>query len=177
MLNNLRILNKFTTYFGDPKGSDLGLLTALYPIGSIASLPVTPFIADNYGRKAAIALGCVIMIVGASVQGASRNLSMFMAGRFFMGFGNSLAQLSSPLLLTELCHPQHRGRVTTVYNCLWNLGAIICTWLTFGTKRIPSDWSWRAPALTQALPSVVQLAFIFFIPVSYFISPGTESTY
>jgi sugar porter (SP) family MFS transporter len=106
------------------------------------------------------------MIVGAAVQGAAKNLSMFMAGRFFMGFGNSLAQLSSPLLLTELCHPQHRGRVTAIYNCLWNVGAIICTWLTFGTKRIETNWCWRIPALTQALPSIIQLCFIFFIPES-----------
>lgn len=40
-----------------------------------------------------------------------------------------MAQLSSPLLLTEISHPQHRGKVTAVYNCLWNLGAIVNTWL------------------------------------------------
>ncbi|KAF2742201.1 general substrate transporter [Sporormia fimetaria CBS 119925] len=166
ILNNLRILDNWTQFFGDPKGSTLGLLTALYSIGSIASLPVTPYIADHYGRKAAIAIGCVIMIVGAVVQTVAKNLDYFMAGRFFMGFGNSLAQLSSPLLLTELCHPQHRGRVTAIYNCLWNVGAIICTWLTFGTKRIPNTWCWRLPALGQALPSIIQLAFIFWIPES-----------
>lgn len=83
-----------------------------------------------------------------------------------MGFGNSLAQLSAPLLLTELCHPQHRGRVTAIYNCLWNLGAIINTWLTFGTKRIPNNWSWRIPTLVQAAPSIIQLIFIFWIPES-----------
>jgi sugar porter (SP) family MFS transporter len=166
MLNNLRILKYWTDYFHDPKESTLGLLTALYSIGSIASLPVAPFIADRYGRKSAIAAGCVIMIVGASIQAAAKNLDYFMGGRFLMGFGNSLAQLSSPLLLTELCHPQHRARVTAVYNCLWNVGAIICTWLTFGTKRINSDWCWRIPALTQAFPSIIQLCFIWFIPES-----------
>ncbi|OCL01499.1 general substrate transporter [Glonium stellatum] len=166
MLNNLRILDTWTKYFNNPQGSQLGLLTALYSIGSIASLPFVPFIADHWGRKIAIAIGCVIMIAGAAVQGAAKNLAMFMIGRTFMGFGNSLAQLSSPLLLTELCHPQHRGRVTAIYNCLWNVGAIICTWLTFGTKRISTDWSWRVPALTQAFPSVIQLAFIVFIPES-----------
>ncbi|KAF2111367.1 general substrate transporter [Lophiotrema nucula] len=166
MLNNLRILDTWTDYFGNPTGSLLGLLTALYSIGSIASLPVTPYIADHFGRKVAIGCGCVIMLVGAGVQAGAKNLSMFMAGRFFMGFGNSLAQLSSPLLLTEICHPQHRARVTSIYNCLWNLGAIICTWLTFGTKRIDNDWSWRIPALTQAFPSVIQLIFLFWIPES-----------
>lgn len=166
MLNNLRILPKWTEFFGDPKGDTLGLLTALYSIGSIASLPVAPFVADRFGRRACITFGCVIMIVAASIQAAAKNLDYFMGGRFLMGFGNSLAQLSSPLLLTELCHPQHRARVTAVYNCLWNVGAIICTWLTFGTKRIESDWCWRVPALTQAAPSVIQLAAIWFIPES-----------
>ncbi|KAI4920051.1 hypothetical protein J4E90_002191 [Alternaria incomplexa] len=166
MLNNLRILPRWTEFFGDPKGDTLGLLTALYSIGSIASLPVAPFIADRFGRRACITFGCVIMIVAASIQAAAKNLDYFMGGRFLMGFGNSLAQLSSPLLLTELCHPQHRARVTAVYNCLWNVGAIVCTWLTFGTKRIESDWCWRVPALTQAAPSVIQLAAIWFIPES-----------
>jgi len=166
MLNNLRILPRWTDYFNDPKGDTLGLLTALYSIGSIASLPVAPFVADRFGRRACITFGCVIMIVAACIQAAAKNLDYFMGGRFLMGFGNSLAQLSSPLLLTELCHPQHRARVTAVYNCLWNVGAIVCTWLTFGTKRIDSDWCWRVPALTQAAPSVIQLAAIWFIPES-----------
>ncbi|KAL1604948.1 hypothetical protein SLS60_004489 [Paraconiothyrium brasiliense] len=40
MLNNLRMLHHFNDYFGNPKGSTLGLLTALYSIGSIISLPL-----------------------------------------------------------------------------------------------------------------------------------------
>ena len=166
MLNNIRILPQWTNYFNDPQGSRVGLLTAMYSIGSIASLPIVPFITDRFGRRASIIIGCIIMVCAGAVQGAAQDLSMFEGARFFMGFGNSMAQLSSPLLLTELCHPQHRGRVTAIYNCLWNLGAIVNTWLTFGTKHIGSTWSWRIPTLGQAFPSVIQLAFIFFIPES-----------
>lgn len=166
MLNNLRILPQWTEYFHDPQGSNLGVLTALYSIGSIASLPVVPFISDHFGRKSSIIMGCIIMVIAAALQGSSQNLAMFKGGRFLMGFGNSMAQLSSPLLLTELCHPQHRGRVTAIYNCLWNVGAIVNTWLTFGTKRIPSTWSWRIPTIVQGGPSVIQLLFIFMIPES-----------
>lgn len=166
MLNNIRILPQWTNYFNDPQGSNLGILTALYSIGSIASLPFAPFIADRWGRKTAIMVGCIIMLIAAAIQGASQNLAMFKGGRFLMGFGNSMAQLSSPLLLTEICHPQHRGRVTAIYNCLWNLGAIVNTWLSFGTKRIPSEWSWRVPTIIQGLPSLIQLLFIFWCPES-----------
>ena len=88
------------------------------------------------------------------------------AARFFMGFGNSLAQLSCPLLLTEIAHPQHRGRITTVYNCLWNLGALICGWLAFGTSHIAGNWSWRLPTLLQGVFAIIQLCFIWWIPES-----------
>jgi hypothetical protein len=47
-----------------------------------------------------------------------------------------------------------------------NLGAIVNTWLTFGTRNINSDWSWRIPTLVQAGPSVVQLAFLWWVPES-----------
>jgi hypothetical protein len=49
--------------------------------------------------------------------------TVYLAGRFVVGFGNSLSQLSCPVLLTEICHPQHRGKVSSIYNCLWDLGA------------------------------------------------------
>lgn len=51
-------------------------------------------------------------------------VSVYLGGRFVLGFGNSLTQVCSPMLLTEICHPQHRGRLTSVYNCLWNLGSL-----------------------------------------------------
>jgi len=147
-------------------GSRLGLLSAMYSIGSIASLPFVPILSDRFGRKTPIITGCIIMIIAAAIQASAHGLGQFEGARFFMGFGNSLAQLSSPLLLTEICHPQHRGRVTAVYNCLWNVGALICSWVSFGTENINGDWCWRIPTLLQALPSVICISFIFFVPES-----------
>lgn len=152
--------------FGDPQGSLLGLLGALYQIGSVASIALVPFVTDHYGRKIPIVIGCVIMVAGALMQGGGSTLGIFMGGRFLLGFGNAFTQLSSPMLLTELCHPQHRARLTTVYNCLWNVGALFVSWLAFGTDYLFNDWSWRIPALLQAFPSLIQLMFIWFVPES-----------
>jgi sugar porter (SP) family MFS transporter len=153
-------------FFNDPQGSELGLLGALYQIGSLVSIPLVPVMADRVGRKLPIAIGCVIMVVGAVLQASCQNLGTFMGGRVLLGFGNSLAQICSPMLLTEIAHPQHRGRLTAVYNCLWNVGALIVAWISFGTNFVQNDWSWRIPALLQAVPSVIQLAFIFWVPES-----------
>ena len=102
--------------------------------------------ADWWGRRTPIAVGGVFMILGGLIgtfangygseyiiltrrfrnrsKISAKKLQVYVAGRFILGFGNSLAQMSSPVLLTELCHPQHRGKVTAIYNCLWNLGAL-----------------------------------------------------
>lgn len=164
--NSVQNFETWKAYFENPQGSMLGLLGALYQIGSLVSIPFVPIITDNFGRKLPIIIGCVIMTVGAIVQASCQNLSTFMGARFLLGFGNSLAQLASPMLLTELCHPQHRGRLTTVYNCLWNVGALCVAWIAFGTNFVTNDWAWRIPALLQAFPSVIQLAGIWFVPES-----------
>ncbi|KAK4128925.1 general substrate transporter [Parathielavia appendiculata] len=164
--NSVQNFDSWQSYFGYPKGSDLGLLGALYQIGSLASIPIVPIMADNLGRKIPIAVGCVIMIIGAAIQAASQNYGAFCGGRVMLGFGNSLAQICSPMLLTEIAHPQHRARLTTVYNCLWNVGALIVAWVAFGTNFLYNEWSWRIPALLQGVPSVIQLAGIFWVPES-----------
>lgn len=166
MLNAMQFFPSWVSYMDTPSGVVLGRLSAMYQIGSLVSLPLAPFISDRYGRRMPIIIGATIMVISASVQTAAINLPMFEGARFFMGFGNSLAQLSAPLLLTEICHPQHRARITAVYNCLWNVGALICSWISFGTQYIDNDWSWRIPTLIQAFPSIIQLMFIFWIPES-----------
>jgi MFS family permease len=101
----------------------------MFTIGSIISMFTVPFITDRWGRKPCIIAGCVFMIIGGFINTFSINYGMFCAGRFVLGYGNSMAQLASPMLLTEIIHPQHRARFTTVYNCLWNLGNLSTRYL------------------------------------------------
>lgn len=70
------------------------------------------------------------------------------------------------MLVTEVSYPAYRAPLTSTYNSIWYLGSIIAAWTTFGTFKIPSTWSWRIPSALQALPSVMQLAFIWFVPES-----------
>lgn len=166
MMNGLQMVKAWTDYFGNPRGGVLGLFNAIMGIGSICGLPFAPLISDRFGRRLAISTGIFFMMIGVALQTAATSFGMFIAARFFIGFGCSIAQASAPLLLTELCHPQHRGVVTAIYNTTWHVGAIIATWTTYGTFRIQNDWSWRAPSLMQALPSVLQLTALWAVPES-----------
>ena len=70
------------------------------------------------------------------------------------------------MLVTELCHPQHRATFTAIYNSLWYVGAIVAAWLTFGTLKIESNWAWRIPSIVQAFPSILQLIFVGIVDES-----------
>ncbi|TDZ35399.1 Lactose permease [Colletotrichum trifolii] len=164
--NSVQNFESWKEYFDYPTDHLLGLLASLYQIGSLASIPIVPYFADNWGRRLPIVIGGVITIAGAFLQAFCQNMGGFMGGRVLLGFGNSFSQMASPMLLTEICHPQHRARLTTVYNCLWNVGAILVAWTSFGTNFLNNQWSWRIPALLQSLPSVIQVVFIWWVPES-----------
>lgn len=95
--------------------------------GGLAVLPFVPYVADGLGRRHGTAIGCLFIILGALLQvfcPASNSEPMYLAGRFFVGFGSNIANATCPLLITEVSHPKHRGKITTIYNTLWYLVSI-----------------------------------------------------
>lgn len=174
MMNGLQALDQWKSSFHDPNPATRGLLNAIMPVGSLVALPVTPYIADILGRRFGIIIGCIIMILGVLLQSLGLNIHMFIAARFFIGFGVAIAHGSAPLLITELVHPQHRAIFTTIYNSTWYFGSIIAAWLTYGTFKINNAWAWRIPSLVQAAPSAIQLIAIWLVPESprWLISKG-----
>jgi hypothetical protein len=83
MFNAIQILDQWQDRFKHPTGSNLGRLSAMYNIGSIASLPVAPFVSDHFGRRASIIVGCIIMVAAAAVQTSANQQPAFEGGRFF----------------------------------------------------------------------------------------------
>ncbi|KAK1625704.1 general substrate transporter [Colletotrichum phormii] len=129
LLNGLQTIENWRAYFNHPSGSTLGLFTAIVNIGGFSALFFSPYIADYYGRRIATAIGIVILVVGAIIQSVpSVNEGMFIGGRFLVGFGSNISIGAGPLLIMELAYPQHRGRLTVMYNSLWYVGSIIAAW-------------------------------------------------
>jgi MFS family permease len=146
LVNTSQQMDAWTGFLPETKDENkLGILINMFNIGSIIAYFFAPYLADNWGRKPTIMVGSAIMILGSCLSAFCNGYGsksshrpkiaeisspklccylVYIAGRFILGFGNSLAQICSPMLLTEICHPQHRGPLTTVYNCLWNLGSL-----------------------------------------------------
>lgn len=64
----------------------------------------------------------------------------------------------------ELAYPQHRGRLTVMYNTLLYVGSIVAAWTVFRTIKYDGQVSWRVPVAFQALMPMLQLLGVFTLP-------------
>ncbi|KAI1336637.1 general substrate transporter [Xylariaceae sp. FL0016] len=167
MMNGLQSLDAWKSFFGNPGASDLALLNAIQNVGQLAALPFCAALCDRFGRRPALVGSAAVMLLGIALQGGAVNTAMFIAARGVIGLGLALNITAAPLLITELAHPAQRAPLVSVYNSLWNLGALVAAWATYGTFRIPgSTWAWRVPSLLQALSSLLQILLCWTVEES-----------
>ena len=146
----------------------------IYVVGQCAGACFAGPASERFGRRWGMAIGCFIILVGAAIITASQNRSMFMGGRFILGFGIAISTTAAPTLVTELAPAHWRGRLGAAYNSEWNasyarclvltaccvagcffVGAIPATGVMVGTQTMNSTWSWRLPLLLQVCCQLV----------------------
>jgi MFS family permease len=138
------------------------------------ALPFIGWIVDKIGRRKSIAFGASWTLLGAILQATSKHIAQFVISRFIIGFGLAFTVVGAPLLLAELALPKHRGTILSYFPTAWYTGAIIAAWTTYGTQFIEDSRSWRIPSGLQAVPAVIQISLLWFIPESprWLISKG-----
>ncbi|KAG6888902.1 hypothetical protein C0992_007141 [Termitomyces sp. T32_za158] len=137
-----------------------------------------------------IALGSLIIIVGAIVITLAKNTNYLLGGRFVLGFGVAISTTAAPAYVVEMSPPQvsqlpldfnrsllcleWRGRLTGLFNTFYYAGSILCTGITIATGRIDRTVSFRAPLAIQVVPAGILLIFAFLLPESprWLISVG-----
>ncbi|KAL0071509.1 hypothetical protein AAF712_001366 [Marasmius tenuissimus] len=165
LMGAINAMEPYQETFGLNKaGSTTGIIFIIYNLGQIASFPFCGLIADGWGRRICIFIGCLIVIIGTAIQTTAHNLGQFIAGRFVLGFGASIASAAGPAYTVELAHPAYRGTMAGMYNNFWWLGNILAGWTTYGTNlHMNNSWAWRTPTVVQAgMPAVVMCLIMFF---------------
>ncbi|KAL0929366.1 lactose permease [Colletotrichum truncatum] len=166
MMNGLQSVSHWQSYFGTPKGATLGLFNAAYPLGGVVGVFLISPVADRWGRRVGICTGALVACVGAAIQGGALNIAMFIVSRLFIGAGSVIVAGVGAPYITEIAHPEQRSTATALFLTFYSVGSITAAFCTFGTFRINGEASWRIPSALQALPSVIQVLLIWFVPES-----------
>ncbi|KAF2440854.1 general substrate transporter [Karstenula rhodostoma CBS 690.94] len=166
LMGAINAMKSYQTTMGlSGEGPSTGIVFIVYQLGQIAAFPFCGFLADGYGRRFAIFVGCIVVLVGTAIQTTANGQGQFIGGRFILGLGASIASAVAPAYAVELAHPAFRGTMAGMYNNFWWLGNILAGWTTYGTNlHMPdSSWSWRLPTLVQCiLPGIVAAMVMFF---------------
>ncbi|KAH6983580.1 general substrate transporter [Ilyonectria sp. MPI-CAGE-AT-0026] len=153
LFSTLLANTNFKDFFGvENAGIGAGIVTSMYQIGSVVAIPfVGPFI-DTWGRRVGMTIGAWIIIIGIIIQLTTyinASVDQFMAGRFFLGFGVSIAAAAGPVYVVEVSHPAHRGVVTGLYNVMWPVGALVASGAARGGLDVGGNASWMIPVGLQ----------------------------
>lgn len=176
LINNVQQLPAWQKEFHHPNGSLLGVLSASYWVGNVLGVFLITPLSDRWGRRIAMFFGSVVAIIGTSFVTGAINAGMFITGRLLLGIGGVIVGAIGPVLVAELAYPSQRSTATALSNTQYSTGAIVASWITFGSFRMKGTWAWRIPSVFQALPSVLQAVGIFFLPESprWLVSKGQE---
>ncbi|RSL45538.1 hypothetical protein CEP53_010737 [Fusarium sp. AF-6] len=142
------------------QGHTVGFVNAAQSFGSILALPLCGLLSDNIGRKKTLLFSGIIITLASVIQATGVNHGMFVASRVPVD--------PSPMLVSELCYPTHRGIYTALFWTFYYFGSIIAAWSTYGLrKHMPASvWTWRGPSILQGGLPILQLLFWWKLPES-----------
>ncbi|KAH7146314.1 sugar transporter [Dactylonectria macrodidyma] len=174
IMGGILALPKWKDFMGNPSGTYLGWITAIYWLGNGIGFPVAAWVSNKYGRKPGIYVGYIFLVAGVGMQTAAQNERTFTYSRLFIGIAASWLGNASPLLINEIAHPKQRSVANALFMCGWYVGGTLCGWVTFGCRNIPSSWCWRVPVLIQIVLPLIALPGLLLSPESprWLISVG-----
>ncbi|KAL0033523.1 hypothetical protein WJX79_001225 [Trebouxia sp. C0005] len=133
-------------------------------LGAGVGSAIGGWFSDQVGRKKALLVGDVLFTLGALLMAAAGSPNALIAGRAFVGLGVGLASVTVPVYIAESAPPSVRATLVTVNVLMITTGQFVAYLVDFLCTFLPGTWRWMLGV--AAVPSVLQLAGLLFLPES-----------
>ncbi|KAL1882481.1 hypothetical protein Plec18167_002897 [Paecilomyces lecythidis] len=147
-------------------GFKKGILTAMIELGAFVGAMNQGWIADKYSRKWSILIATIVFMIGSALQTGSVNYEMLVIARLIGGIGVGMLAMVAPLYISELAPPEIRGTLLVLQELSIVTAIVVAFYITYGTRFIDSNWSWRLPFLLQIVPAIALAVGVSFLPYS-----------
>ena len=124
------------------------------------------WVADKLSRQYSIVVAVTIFTIGSVLQTASISYAMLVTARLIGGIGIGMLSMVAPLYISEISPPEIRGALLVLEELSIVTGIVVAFWITYGTRFMAGQWSWRLPFLLQLVPGLVLGLGILFLPFS-----------
>lgn len=151
-------------------------------LGSIIGVLFAGVMCDKLGRKPTMSFVAILFILSSIGCAVATDFDMLVIARIIGGMGIGVVSIASPLYISEISVPQHRGKLVALYQLAVTVGILGAYLVNFGlleysqtgAKEITSpllrtifhDEVWRSMLGMATVPALFFLVIIFFIPES-----------
>lgn len=154
--------------------SQQSAIVSILSAGTFFGALASPFLADNIGRRLALINSTFVFILGVIFQTAATSLPLFLAGRFFAGFGVGLISALIPLYQSETAPKWIRGLIVGAYQFAITIGLLLAAVVDNATANRQDTGSYRIPIAVQFAWALILIGGMLVLPESprYLIKRG-----
>ena len=152
-----------------------GAIVAALLLGAMIGAACAGRLSDRLGRRRLIIIAAIVFTGGALLAALAPTVAVLIAARFIIGLAVGSAALVVPLYLAEIAPAKVRGAITSL-NQLMIVGGILAAYVV--NAILASSGNWRLMLGLAAVPSLVLLVGMFFMPETprYLVHAGEEQT-
>jgi sugar porter (SP) family MFS transporter len=142
-----------------------GFTISIALIGTVIGSLIGSRPSDQFGRKNTLYFVAIAYLLSSLGTALADSWSVFLIFRFLGGLGVGISSVTAPIYISEVSPADRRGRLVGLFQFNVVLGILI-SYLSNYLISQGGDASWRLMLGVQAVPSLVFLILIYFIPES-----------
>lgn len=160
--------------YPDVTASQSSEIVSILSAGTFFGALASSFVADYFGRRIGMILNCLVFSFGVILQTAAAAIPLFVAGRFFAGFGVGLLSATIPLYQSETAPKWIRGTIVGCYQLSITIGLLIAAIVNNSTANRNDTGSYRIPIAVQFAWAIILIVGMVLLPETprYLIKRG-----
>ncbi|KAI0506022.1 high-affinity glucose transporter RGT2 [Xylaria bambusicola] len=148
----------------DVTPSQSSAIVSILSAGTFFGALGSPFLADTIGRRWALIASCWVFNLGVALQTAATAIPLFLAGRFFAGFGVGLISALIPLYQSETAPKWIRGAIVGGYQFAITIGLLLAAIVNNSTQNRDDSGSYRIPIAIQFAWAIILIVGMLLLP-------------
>lgn len=121
-------------------------------------------LGTRFGRRFGLFLAAITSIIGPAVQCGVTTWAGLLAGKVIAGLGVGFAANFVIPYWAETTPAALRGMIIVMYQGIINVSQFIGQCINEGTHGLESRWAYRGPLLTELVPPMILIPFLFWLP-------------
>uniref|UniRef100_A0A8C0AM44 Solute carrier family 2, facilitated glucose transporter member 10 n=1 Tax=Buteo japonicus TaxID=224669 RepID=A0A8C0AM44_9AVES len=139
------------------------LVSALL-IGALLASLVGGILIDRHGRRRAILVSNLVLLVGSLILTLARSFIGLVIGRMTVGFAISVSSMACCIYVSEMVAAHQRGLLVSLYEVGITIGILLSYALNYIFADV--DEGWRYMFGLAIAPTAMQFLSILFLPVN-----------